>query len=101
MILGFDGVSVRVRRGLLFMVEKVMAAGSLDIIVVLSWVGGLILEHLKDLIAAESQEGTHKGAEVVDPVVAVEAGDDRRAERSSRVDRGARPVCRTDVSNED
>ena len=81
MILRFDGVSVRVRHGLLAMVEEVMAAGSLDIIVILSWVGGLILKHLKDLVAAESQEGTHKGADVVDPVIAVEAGDDRRTER--------------------
>ena len=101
MVLGIDGVSVRVRRGLLVMVEEMMTAGSLEIIVVLSWVGGLILEYLKDLVAAESQEGAHKGTDVVDPVVAVEAGDDGRTEGSSRVDRSACPVGRTDVGNED
>jgi hypothetical protein len=101
MILGLDGVSVGVRHGLLSMTEEVMVAGPLEIIVVLSWVGSLILEHLEDLVTAESQERTHKGPDVVDPVVTVEASDDRRTERSSRVDGCARPVSCTDVGNKD
>lgn len=101
MILGFDGVSVSVGHRLLSMVEEVMAARSLEVIVVLSWVGGLVLKYLEDLVAAESQERTHKWADVVDPVVTVEANNDRRTERSSRVDGCACPVGRTDVGNED
>jgi hypothetical protein len=80
MVLGLDGVRVSVGHGLLSVVEEVVAAGSLEIIVVLSWVGSLILEHLKDLVAAESQERTQKGPDIVDPVVTVEARDDRRSE---------------------
>lgn len=101
MILGLDVVSVSVGHGFLSVAEEVMVARPVKIIVILSRVGSLILEHLKDLVAAESQERTHKGPDVVDPVVTVEARDDRRTEGSSRVDGCARPVGRTDVGDED
>ncbi|KAI6761361.1 hypothetical protein HG531_001914 [Fusarium graminearum] len=101
MILGLDVVSVSVGHGFLSVAEEVMVARPVKIIVILSRVGSLILEHLKDLVAAESQERTHKGPDVVDPVVTVEARDDRRTEGSGRVDGCARPVGRTDVGDED
>ncbi|KAI6769500.1 hypothetical protein HG530_004129 [Fusarium avenaceum] len=53
------------------------------------------------LRSAEGKERAHEGSDVVDPVVAVEASDDGRTERSGRVDGCARPVGCTDVGNED
>jgi hypothetical protein len=100
-VLGLNRVSMGMGHGLLSVAEEVMVAGSLEIIIVLSRVGSLILEHLKNLVAAESQERTHKGPDIVDPVVTVEARDDRRTEGSGRVDGRARPVGRTDVGDED
>lgn len=76
MVLGLKSVGLGVRDGLLLvMAEEVMLATPLQIIIVLARIGSLILEHLKDLVAAEGQERAHEGTEVVDPIIPMETSD--------------------------
>lgn len=76
MVLGLKSVGLGVSDGLLLvMVKEVMLATPLQIVIILARVGGLILEHLKDLVAAEGQERAHEGTKVVDPIIPMETSD--------------------------
>lgn len=74
--------------------------GLFNIIRVLARVRRLVLQPLEDTVHPKRQSGTHKRTQPEDPMDAHKPRDDGWAERSSRVDGGARVVCTSNVCQE-